>query len=130
MKKPLPIDEHRVAFLRGVLAAFASCGMVVDYDEIRRLCRLNQEMLGTYLGEARKLSKAKNQPDFCSVVVKEAGWPGDGFADATGKTDPVAWAKELRDAHEYWRDRRLLDNDDFRAKHGDVPEVPGLSGGK
>jgi len=126
----MSIDEHRVAFLRGVLAALASTGQVVHYDEIRRLCRLAQEQLGTYLGEARKLSVAAGQPDFCSVVVKDAGWPGDGFAHPAPQTDPVAWAKALRSAHEYWRDRRFMDNTEFGAKYGALPAVPGLDGGK
>lgn len=126
----MKIDEHRVAFLRGVLAALASTGAVVHYNEIRRLCRLNQEQLGTYLEAARAPTLAAAQPDFCSIVVKEEGWPGDGFAVTTKRTDPVAWAKELRTAHEFWRDRRQMDNDEFAAKHGAVPAVPGLDGGK
>ncbi len=124
------IDEHRVAFLRGVLAALASTGQVVHYNEVRRLCRLAQEQLGTYLGEARQLSVEAGQPDFCAIVVKDAGWPGDGFAHPAPKTDAVAWAKALREAHTFWRDRRLMDNDEFSAKHGGLPAVPGLDGGK
>jgi hypothetical protein len=76
----IEIDEHRLAFLRGVLAALASTGQVVHYDEIRHLCRLNQEQLGTYLGAARQPLVDAGQPDFNAIVVKEEGWPGDGFA--------------------------------------------------
>ena len=76
------LDEGRVRFLRGVLAALASTGQVVTYDEIRRLCRLSQEQCGEYLGEARNRMLAASQPDFCAVVVNSSGSPGEGWGDA------------------------------------------------
>jgi hypothetical protein len=114
------LDPNRIAFLQGVLAALAASGQVVHYDEIRRLCRFSQQQLGEYLGAARSPMTAANQPDFCTVVVGETGWPGAGWGD------PAAWAHALRRAHEYWRDRRSMDNADFRNKYGSEPEVPGL----
>ncbi|GAB5537844.1 MAG: hypothetical protein Rubg2KO_40930 [Rubricoccaceae bacterium] len=119
------IDPNRLAFLQGVLAALASNGQTIHYNEIRRLCRLNQEQLGTYLGEARRRMLEAGQPDFCSVVVRDAGWPGDGWAAGPSGTDPREWAKALRLAHTYWRDRRRMDNPEFESAHGALPEVPG-----
>ena len=122
----MKLDENRVAFLRGLLAAFASNGQTVHYDEIRRLCRLSQEQLGAYLEEARRAMVDAGQPDFCSIVVRKAGWPGDAWATGPHGTDPREWARALRLGHEYWRDRRQLDNTEFRQKHGELPKVPGL----
>ena len=114
------IDRNRLTFMQGVLAALASTGQVVHYHELRRLCRLNQEQLGEYLGEARRELLAAGQPDFCSVVVNDGGWPGTGWGDL------ASWPAKLREAHNYWRDRRTLDNDDFKQRHGQPPVVPGL----
>jgi len=113
------IDQERLWFLRGVLAALASSGQVVHYDEVRRLCRLNQEQLGDYLGAARGTQR-DDEPDFCAVVVNEGGWPGDGFGPLP------AWPAELRDAHNYWRDRRAMDNSEFVKEWGGLPTLPGL----
>lgn len=113
------IDSERLWFLRGVLAGLASSGQVAHYDEIRRLCRMSREQLGEYLGAARA-SQRPDEPDFCSVVVKDGGWPGVGF----GPLD--SWPTKLRAAHNYWRDRRAMDNDDFRRKWDQLPSLPGL----
>jgi hypothetical protein len=120
------IDENRLAFLRGVLAAIASSGQVVHYDEIRRLCRLSKQQLGAYLGEARKRMIAAGQPDFASIVVNDGGWPGDRWSQAAAGTDPRQWAKELRKTHRFWQDRRRLDNHEFKRVWKDLPEEPGL----
>lgn len=117
---PADIDPNRLAFLKGVLAALASSGQVVHYDEIRRLCRLNQELLGAYLGMAREHLVAEGQPDYCAIVVRSEGTPGEGW----GGLD--AWAKSLRDTHKFWRDRRFLDNQEFEDEHGSLPIEPGL----
>lgn len=109
-----PLDENRVIFLRGVQAALASSGLVVHYDEIRRLCRLNQEQVGEYLDAARSSLLAAGQPDFCAIVVNDGGWPGDG------------WAKELREVHRFWKDRRAMDNRPFSDAHTNLPVIPGL----
>jgi hypothetical protein len=114
------IDENRVAFLQGVLAAVASSGGVMHYSEVRRLCRFSQEQPSEYLGVARTPMISANQPDFCAVVVNDSGWPGDGW----GKPD--VWPAELRRAHRYWQDRRRMDNTEFVAEYGDVPAIPGL----
>lgn len=114
------LDPNRVAFMQGVLAALSSSGQVIHYDELRRLCRLSREQCGEYLAEARRELVAAGQPDFCSVVVNDGGWPGDGWG-------PLAsWPKHLREAHIFWRDRRRFDNGDFQAAHGELPAVPGL----
>lgn len=121
------IDLHRLAFLRGVLAAFASTGQTVTYDEIRRLCRFNDEQLGTYLGQARRPLTKAEQPDFCAVVIGDTtGWPGPRWSDNVDGTDPAEWAQELRRAHRFWKDRRNLDNPAFRKKWGKLPTIPGL----
>jgi len=111
------MDEEKKWFLRGLLAAFASNGQIVHYDEIRRLARLKREQLGEYLDQARK-DLRKEEPDFCSVVVADTGFPGSGW----GSHDD--WPGSLREAHRYWRDRRLLDNDDFKNKWGKLPTFP------
>ena len=122
------VDPNRLAFLRGVLATLASNGQVVHYDEIRRLCRLNHEQLGAYLGAARGPVLASDQPDFCATVVNNEGWSGSGWSQGAAGTDPREWAKALRRAHEFWRDRRRMDNTEFEAKHGALPAVPGTDG--
>jgi len=114
------IDRNRLTFMQGVLAGLASAGHVIHYDDLRRLCRLNQEQLGEYLGEARRKLLAAGQPDFCSVVVNDGGWPGDGWGDLD------KWPKALRAAHKFWRDRRVLDNADFEERYGAPPALPGL----
>lgn len=123
------LDQNRVTFLRGVLAAFASNGQVVHYNEIRRLCRLTQEQLGVYLDAARSQLVSEGQPDFCAIVVNEGGWPGDGWAKGDKGTDSTEWAKELRRVHRFWQNRRALDNAAFAAEHGQLPATPGLDGG-
>jgi hypothetical protein len=75
------VDHDKVLYLRGLLVAFASNGQLVNYDEIRRLARLSDEQVGTYLDEARK-ALADTEPDFCAIVVKTAGKPGQGWGDA------------------------------------------------
>lgn len=98
----------------------ASTGQVIHYDELRRLCRLSREEVGEYLREARRELIAAGQPDFCAVVVNDGGWPGEGWGDLT------SWPKHLRDAHNFWRDRRSLDNGAFQETHGALPALPGL----
>jgi hypothetical protein len=114
------IDQQKVTFLRGLLAAFASNGQLLNYDEMRRLCRLNDEQMGTYLDEART-GRAEGEPDFCSIVVKTAGKPGHGWGDAG------VWAQEVQKAHRFWGDRRRLDNTQFKERYGFLPAIPGLS---
>jgi hypothetical protein len=121
-----PLDENRVIFLRGVLAALASSGQLVHYDEIRRLCRLNQEQVGEYLDSARSSLLAAGQPDFCAIVVNDGGWPGDGWAKDGEGTNPREWARELREVHRFWKDRRAMDNGPFSNAHTQLPVVPGL----
>lgn len=121
------LDPERVAFLRGVLAAFSAMGRVATYDEIRRVCRLNMTQVGSYLGAARRPYTAADQPDFCSHVVgRTKGYPGKSFFDA-GATDLGKWAVELRKSQEFWSDRLQVDNDEFVKKWGDVQAFPGGS---
>ena len=116
-------DSDKVQFLRGLLAAFASNGQLVTYDEIRRLCRLSDEQLGEYLGAARD-GRGPDEPDFCAVVVQTAGKPGRRWGE------PAAWAAEVQRAHRFWSDRRRLDNSEFEQAYGGLPTMPGLSKGK
>jgi len=113
------IDPERVIFLRGLLVAFASNAQLLNYDEMRRLCRLSDEQMGAYLDEARK-ALAEGEPDFCAIVVKTAGKPGQGWGDA------AIWAQEVQRSHRFGSDRRALDNGEFQARHGRLPAIPGL----
>jgi len=115
----MKIDRDKVVFLRGLLAAFASNGQLLNYDEIRRLCRLNDEQVGAYLDEARN-GRREGEPDFCAIVVKAVGKPGAGWGDA------AAWAQEVQKAHRFWDDRRRLDNIQFQNRYGSLPAIPGL----
>jgi hypothetical protein len=121
----MALDQNRIVFLRGVLAAFASNWQVVHYNEIRRLCRFSQEQLGEYLDAARQPLVQAGLPDFNVIVVNDQGWPGDGWT-SPGPTDPKVWAQNLRATHIYWRDRKQMDNTEFEQEHGMVPPVPGL----
>ncbi|MCB9628190.1 MAG: hypothetical protein H6725_12515 [Sandaracinaceae bacterium] len=116
----MSIDPNRLAFMQGVLAGLASNGQVIHYSGLRRLCRLSQEQLGAYLGAARQDMVAAGQPDFCSLVVKDSGWPGKGWGDL------AEWPTRLREAHKFWRDRRRLDNTAFCDIYGKPPETPGI----
>jgi hypothetical protein len=114
------LDWEKVAFIRGLLAAFASNGQLVSYDEVRRLSRLNDEQMGKYLGAARR-ARAEGEPDFCAVVVGARGTPGDEWGDLAN------WPKECQRAHKFWADRKRMDNSEFEAIHGRLPAIPGLS---
>ena len=115
----MKIDAEKVAFLRGLLVAFASNGQLVNYDEVRRLCRLNDEQMGGYLGAART-GRSDGEPDFCAFVVKTAGKPGDKWGDVEN------WAAEVQKAYRFWADRKKLDNTAFQDKYGHLPAIPGL----
>jgi len=115
------IDDERIWFLRGALAALASTGQVVHYNEIRRLCRFAQEQLGTALGAARE-GLSPDEPDFCAIVVNDGGWPGTGFGQLE------RWPADLRKAHSFWRDRRQMDNTEFQQGGRSLPTFPGLPG--
>ncbi|MFN8092435.1 MAG: hypothetical protein U0599_09490 [Vicinamibacteria bacterium] len=115
----MPLDQDRVMFLRGLLAAFASGHQVVTYDAIRRLCRLSDEQVGAYLDAARA-GRGTNEPDFCSIVVRTAGTPGAGWGDLSD------WAAEVQRTHRYWSDRRRCDNTEFKQAYADLPSVPAL----
>ena len=115
----MKVDREKTAFLRGLLAGFASSAQIVTYDEVRRLCRLSDEQLGSYLDDARK-GRADGDPDFCAIVVKTGGMPGPGWGDL-GK-----WAKEAQRVHRYWGDRRRLDNPEFQKRYKRLPAIPGL----
>lgn len=114
------IDNERVVFLRGLLVAFASNGQLVNYDDVRRLCRLSDEQMGTYLNHARK-GLAEGEPDFCAIVVKTKGQPGEGWGE------PAAWAEQVQKSHRFWVDRRRLDNSEFEKLYGHLPAIPGLA---
>lgn len=113
------IDSEKVIFLRGLLVAFACGGQLINYDEVRRLCRLNDEQMGTYLNAARK-GRAEGEPDFCAIVVKTSGTPGPGWGDLDG------WAREVQKVHRFWADRKRLDNKDFEEHYGSLPAIPGV----
>lgn len=83
------VDRDKVLYLRGLLVAFASNGQLINYDEIRRLTRLSDEQVGTYLDEARK-ALADGEPDFCSIVVKTdwQAWSGLGRRCQVGTSRP------------------------------------------
>jgi hypothetical protein len=117
------VDNEKVLFLRGLLVAFASNGQIVNYDDVRRLCRLNDEQMGTYLNHARK-GLAENEPDFCAIVVKTKGKPGEGWGD------PAAWVEQVQKSHRFWSDRRKLDNGEFEERYGKLPAIPGTSQSK
>lgn len=122
----MSVDENRLAFLKGVLAATAGSGQLVTYSQLRRLCRLNMEQLGEYLGVARRRLIDAGQPDFCAIVVGDDGTPGAGWYNSHAGSTEVGWAREVQRAHVFWRDRRLLDNGEFEAEHGALPAEPGL----
>ena len=128
MESTEPLDPNRVIFLRGVLAALASSGQVVHYNEIRRLCRFKQEQLGEYLDAARSGLAEAGQPDFCAIVVNDSGLPGEGWAGDGDGVDSRTWAEELRKVHRFWRDRRAMDNGDFVRPDRALPLFPGLPG--
>jgi len=110
--------QEKVLYILGVLIATASKGDTITYDELRRLARLSDRQLGTYLGTTRGLLK-HGEPDLCAVVIKDVGTPGWGWGNL------AQWQAALASVHAYWQDRRQLDNGPFAAKHGDVPSVPG-----
>jgi hypothetical protein len=115
----MKIDDNRLWFLRGVLAATASNRQTITYDEVRRLCRFNDEQLGTYLGKAREIL-AEDEPDFCALVVNTRGVPGELWGDPeNGPTEAIR-------AQQYWQDRRNMDNRLFKERYGSLPSVPGL----
>jgi len=111
---------EKIWFIRGVIIAFAVCNRTLTYDQLRRICRLCDRQLGSFLGKART-GLAPSEPDFCVVVQKTMGAPGAGWGN------PKTWAIELQRAYDYWRDRSLMDNTDFVAKYGSIPSVPGDS---
>lgn len=113
------MNQAKVELVKGLLIAFSSSGQIVDYDQIRRLARLHPTHVGKYLDAARKELR-KDEPDFCAIVVNDEGVPGPGWGDT-----PDA-AREIVDSHDYWRDRRFMNNDAFEAKYGALPEIPGL----
>jgi hypothetical protein len=95
----MKVDSDKVVFLRGLLAAFASNSQLVNYDEVRRLCRLNDEQMGTYLNHARK-GRAESEPDFCAILVKTKGKPGDGWGSCGMGGSPkipslLGWQEEV-----------------------------------
>ena len=116
----MKVDENKLWFLRGVLVATCSNRQTITYDEVRRLCRLNDEQLGTYLGKAREILN-EDEPDYCAVVVRTSGVPGEGWGN------PDEGPAESVKAHQYWQDRRHLDNKDFKEIYGSLPTVPGLA---
>jgi len=116
----MKVDSNKLWFIRGVLVATCANRQTITYDELRRLCRLNDEQLGTYLGKARKIL-SKDEPDYCSVVVKTTGVPGESWGNQ--EEGPAAAIK----AHQYWQDRRNLDNKEFEKAYGSLPTIPGLS---
>ncbi len=124
----MTIDEHRLAFLKGVLAATASNGQIITYSQLRRLCRLSMEQVGAYLGEARRRVLSAEQPDFCAIVVGDDGSPGSGWFDPHANATSQRWAAEVQRVHAFWRDRKSLDNTAFEAAHGGLPAEPGLDG--
>jgi hypothetical protein len=111
------LDEGTVQFLRGVLAMAAATRQVLDYEHVRRLCGLSKQQIGSYLGAARQVL-AKDEPDFCAIVVNTSGEPGAGFGNADN------WARQLRRVHDYWHYRMLENNDEFIARFGRKPSVP------
>lgn len=112
-------NDHRIWFLRGVLAALASTRQTITYDELRRLCRLSDEQLGAFLNEVRRPLEAR-EPDLCSIVVKSNGTNGGFWGD------PDDSPQEALHCHQFWQDRRGLDNDAFQRKWGRMPSIPGL----
>ncbi len=124
----MTIDEHRLAFLKGVLATTASNGQIITYSQLRRLCRLSMELVGVYLGEARRRVLLAGQPDYCAIVVGDDGTPGSGWFDPHVSATSQRWAEEVQRVHAFWRDRKSLDNTAFEAAHGGLPAEPGLDG--
>src|SRR2546428_647687 len=64
----MKVDSEKVVFLRGLLVAFASNGQL-NYDEMRRLCRLNDEQMGSYLDATRK-GRGRASPTFARLWSK------------------------------------------------------------
>lgn len=124
----MTIDEHRLAFMKGVIATSASNGQLITYSQIRRLCRLSMEQVGAYLGEARRRVLLAGQPDFCAIVVGDDGTPGQGWFDPHVGATSRSWAAEVQRVHAFWRDRRCFDNTAFEAAYGELPAEPGLNG--
>jgi hypothetical protein len=116
------LEMERLWFLRGVLAAFASSGEVVQLGEICKLCRLRPEEASTYL-EAARQGLHEDEPDFCDVIAAETGGGAGTPRGPSGK-----WPARLRDAHQYWRDRRYLEDQEFEKEWSWLPTFPGPPG--
>ena len=110
------IEAERLWFIRGIMAALASSGQVVDCEEIARLCRLSGEQVRAYLRAAGR-GQYEDEPDFSDIVLSEGGSPREGM-------DPREWSARLHDAQRYWRDRRSLDDESFKREWGDTPTFP------
>ena len=110
------IEVQLLWFIRGVMAALASSGQVVDCEEIARLCRLSREQVRAYLRAAGR-GQYEDEPDFSDIVLSEGGSPREGM-------DPREWSARLHDAQRYWRDRRSLDDESFKREWGDTPTFP------
>lgn len=112
--------NEKVNFVRGILIFAASHGMLVSYDELRRLARLCDRQLGSYLGQVRT-NLAPGEPDLCAVVVGVNGTPGVSWGNLAN------WSQELRRVFTFYGDRRTFDNTEFQARHGMLPTLPGLT---
>jgi hypothetical protein len=121
MGSPGPPEPSRVIFVQGVLAAFASLGQEVHYDHVRRLCGLTQQEVGSYLSAARA-ARGGSEPDLSAIVVRKSGTPGPGWGDSR------KWRDAVRSVHQYWSDRRSMDNGPFFEKYDALPSVPGARG--
>jgi hypothetical protein len=111
------LEPERVAFLQGLLVALASCGQIIDYEELRKLSRCPQEHFTAYLEAARAPLQESRQPDVCAIVITGAGLPA-GFRDLE------VWEDELEQVHTYWVDVRNLTPEEFTAAHGSLPALP------
>ena len=119
--KTMKVDSNKLWFIQGILVSTCANRQTITYDELRRLCRLNDKQLGTYLGEARDIL-SEDEPDYCSVVVKTTGVPGEGW----GKQEKGP-ARAIKAQQRFWQDRRNLDNKEFEKTYGSLPTIPGLS---
>jgi hypothetical protein len=107
--------KARVFFLRGILAALASGRSTIEYNELRRLCGLNKQQVGTYLKAVRATGK-RGEPDLSALAVsRTTGMPSRDWGDLR------EWPKEKKRVFTYWTDRRLLNKAPFRGKHGVLP---------
>jgi hypothetical protein len=112
------LDQNKVTFLQGVLAAHIANGLSLNYMTTSRYIGVPLEHVGSYLGAARAELLKNGAPDFCAAVIGANGKPGSGWGD------PSKWKAAWKKAHKYWSDRISMNKADFITAYGACPPVP------